>query len=156
MDVESSQDFAKERHKSISTEDPLPVQLRSTMILRLKHDFFAASVLGAVYFALHCSTAFTKFSWTLMFVLPSITVAVGFLCHYFLPQLRQHTPWRILATPVLKTYEHRMFDVNSMAKLMPFEILYAILNFLERNVLYPLVTIFLLTTSGEELIKRFG
>lgn len=151
-----SQQRKRHRRKSTSTEDPLPAQLRETVILRLKHDFLAAVVMGVLYFALHCSTAFSVVRSILAIALPSITVAVGIVCHYLIPQLRQHTPWKILAAPVLKTYEHRIFDVDSMARLMPFERLYATLNMLERNVLYPLVVLFLMTSSGEELEKRYG
>lgn len=146
----------RKRQKSISTEDPLPAQLRETMILRLKHDIMTALILGILYFALHCSTAFTVFKTTLAIVLPSVAVGVGLMCHYLLPQLRQHTPWRLLAAPILKTYEHRIFDVDSMARLMPFERLYAGLNLLERNVFYPLVVLFALTSSGEILVNKYG
>ncbi|KFD64034.1 hypothetical protein M514_08640 [Trichuris suis] len=116
--------------------------------LRLRNNFFLASSIGLLSFALHCSTVFTMFPTILGFGFSIAAVIIGAVAHYVLPQLRKHTPCIFLSRPVLKTKEYGLFDVNDIAKVMWFERLFAWLHCIECHVFYPTVILSFVTKYG--------
>lgn len=76
------------------------------LILRLKNDCLVSILLAVLAFALHCSTAFTKLQPGLFYTVPWVAVAFGFVAHYVWPQFRKHTPFLLIAQPILRSHEH--------------------------------------------------
>ncbi|CDW54210.1 pecanex protein 1 [Trichuris trichiura] len=124
--------------------------------LRLRNNFFLASCIGLLAFALHCSTVFTMFPTILGFGFSIAVVIIGAVAHYLLPQLRKHTPCIFLSRPVLKTKEYGLFDVNDIAKVMWFERLFAWLHCIECHVFYPTVIISFVTNNSGSLFLSLG
>ncbi|KAL1240210.1 Pecanex-like protein [Trichinella spiralis] len=122
-------------------------QISALSMNRWKNSLFVSCSIGLLAFAIHCSTVFSKFRFAFGVVWPLLTVFVGLTVHYLLPQLRQHTPFLLLAQPVLKAREYGLFDVSSVAKLMWFERLYVWLCCLERHLLYPTALLSMITET---------
>nr|XP_054759247.1 pecanex-like protein 1 [Lytechinus pictus] len=135
--------------------DPLPDKLKKSVSERLQSDLIVCLVMLAFVTALHVSTVFTELMPALSYVLFIIAVVVGFLLHYILPQLRKELPFACFSQPLLKSREYHQFEVRDAAKIMLFEKLYVWLCFIERHVLYPLVFVSGLTTSGPAIAKKF-
>ncbi|XP_066601607.1 pecanex-like protein 1 isoform X2 [Prorops nasuta] len=136
--------------------DPLPEKLRSTVNARLKNDLIVCAVIGSLSFGLHSSTVFTALQPELNPVLWGIASCLGFLLHYIVPQLRKELPWLCLSKPVLRSYEHAIFEVREPVKIMWFERVYVCLCFLERNILYPVVFLGALTECSSKIVTKFG
>ncbi|KRY53192.1 Pecanex-like protein 1 [Trichinella britovi] len=122
-------------------------QISALSMNRWKNSLFVSCSIGLLAFAIHCSTVFSKFRFAFGVVWPLLTVFVGLTVHYLLPQLRQHTPFLLLAQPILKAREYGLFDVSSVAKLMWFERLYVWLCCLERHLLYPTALLSMITET---------
>lgn len=54
-------------------------------------------------------------------VMGSVAVAVGFLLHYIMPQLRKQLPWLCLARPVLRHNHQVYFEPHHPPSVMWFE-----------------------------------
>ncbi|XP_071479063.1 pecanex-like protein 1 [Diadema antillarum] len=138
-----------------SIRDPLPEKLKKSVSERLQSDLIVCLVMVAFVTALHVSTVFTELQPDLSHVLFIIAIVVGFLLHYILPQLRKELPFAAFSQPLLKSREYHQFEVRDAAKIMLFEKLYVWLCFAERHILYPLVFISGLTTSGPRIAEEF-
>jgi hypothetical protein len=119
--------------------DPLPKKLRDTVNSRLKSDVFVCIIGAIVTFLLHWSGLFTKLQPNLNYVLWVISVLLGLMLHYVLPQLRKQLPWLCFSQPLLKSNEYGQFEVSQAAKVMWFEMVYLWLQMVEKYVVYPLV-----------------
>lgn len=113
-------------------------------------------LIGLLVFALHCSTVFFILQPGLHYALCSTTATIGFISHYLFPQLRKATPWLLISKPVLRTAEFNMYETVEGARLVWFEKVFAVFNFLERNVLYPLVIMSAITIGTPTLMERTG
>lgn len=141
---------------SQSLDDPLPKKLQSTVTARLKNDLVVCTFLGLVFFILHISTIFKVLQPNLNLVLHIIAIILGMFLHYIVPQMRKHLPCLCVAAPILKSHEYGLFEVNRVSKVMWFEKIYVYLNFIERNVLYPLIIISALTADSTSITGKYG
>uniref|UniRef100_A0AAZ3PKR2 Pecanex-like protein n=1 Tax=Oncorhynchus tshawytscha TaxID=74940 RepID=A0AAZ3PKR2_ONCTS len=132
-------------------QDPLPEKLRGSVSERLHSDLIVCVVIAVLYFAIHVSTMFIVLQPFLSYVLYSLLGAVGLLTHYLLPQVRKQLPWYCFSHPLLKTREYYQFEVRGAAHVMWFEKLHVWLLFLEKNILYPLVILNVLSGSARDL-----
>ncbi|XP_067098857.1 pecanex-like protein 1 isoform X2 [Osmerus mordax] len=132
-------------------QDPLPEKLKASLNERLQSDLIVCVVIAVLYFAIHVSTVFIALQPFLSYVLYGLLGAVGLLTHYLLPQARKQLPWYCFSHPLLKTKEYYQFEVRGAAHVMWFEKLQVWLQFLEKNVLYPLVILNELSGSAQEL-----
>ncbi|XP_022083039.1 pecanex-like protein 1 isoform X2 [Acanthaster planci] len=136
--------------------DPLPGKLQKSVCERLQSDLIICLLYSAVLFGVHASTVFTVLQPGLSYVLFGIAGVLGFLLHYLLPQLRKEMPWLCVSHPLFKSKEYLLFEVRDAAKVMWFERMFVILCFLERNIVYPLVFLCGLTTTGHKITNSFS
>lgn len=136
--------------------DPLPKKLQSTVNARLKNDVILCTVVAILVFALHASTVFTVLQPELCPVLWSIAACMGFVLHYVIPQLRKQLPWMCIARPIFRSYEYTQYQIRGAAKIMWFERVYVYLCFFERNILYPLLVLSVLTEDSPKIADKYG
>lgn len=74
-------------------------------------------------------------------------VLLGVFNHYLFPQFRSHTPWRAVSAPFLKAAEHGQYESPEAAKLMYFEAIHLWMVAVERNIVYPLLVISVITEN---------
>ena len=132
-----------------SVYDPLPTKLRITVNARLKNDAIICVLIAVAAFLLHVSGVFTKLQPNLNYVLWTTASVSGFLCHYILPQLRKQLPWLCFSHPLLKSHEYDHFEVRQAARVMWFERIYVMATFIEKNLIYPMVFLSVLSTDLE-------
>lgn len=143
-------------NKDCDLEDPLPRKLQATVNSRLKNDFLVCIVMGVLVFSLHCTTVFTVLQPELLDIICKIAALLGFVLHYFVPQMRKHLPWLCVAQPVLKQNEYGQFEARKAAKVMWFEKSYVCMCFFEKNILYPLLFLSALTENSAAIAQKFG
>ncbi|XP_067123903.1 pecanex-like protein 1 isoform X2 [Centruroides vittatus] len=153
-----SEETSDKNKKEDGTEliDPLPQKLRNTVKARLRSDIIICVLISILVFAVHVSTVFIALQPYLEMVVYLLAVIIGFILHYFIPQLRKQLPWLCFAHPILKAYEYPQFEVREAAKIMWFEKAEIWLWFLEKNVIYPLVFLSALTTDSPKIVNSFG
>lgn len=154
--VKSSTSDLDITNKDCELEDPLPRKLQSTVNSRLKNDFLVCIVMGVLVFSLHCTTVFTVLQPELLDIICKIAAQLGFVLHYFVPQMRKHLPWLCVAQPVLKQNEFGQFEARKAAKVMWFEKTYVCMCFFEKNILYPLLFLSALTENSTVIAQKFG
>ncbi|XP_035387373.1 pecanex-like protein 1 [Electrophorus electricus] len=132
-------------------QDPLPEKLRNSVNERLQSDLIVCVLIAVLYFAIHVSTVFLALQPFLSYVLYGLVGTVGLLTHYLLPQMRKQLPWYCFSHPLLKTKEFYQFEVRDAAHVMWFERVHVWLLFVEKNVLYPLVVLNVMSGSAQEL-----
>ncbi|VDM56491.1 unnamed protein product [Angiostrongylus costaricensis] len=103
----------------LDVSDPLPGRLRSAVVLRARHDVLFSTFLSLMVFALHSTSLFTATQ-----------------------------PYFTIAKPVLHSKEYTQYESTDEAKLMTFEIIHVWMLAIEKNFLYPLVAIAMLTECG--------
>lgn len=153
---EASNSSKEHNVTSQSLDDPLPKKLQSTVTARLKNDLVVCTFLGLVFFILHISTIFKVLQPNLNLVLHIIAIVLGMFLHYIVPQMRKHLPCLCVAAPILKSHEYGLFEVNRVSKVMWFEKIYVYLNFIERNILFPLIIISALTADATSITDKYG
>lgn len=153
---EASNSSKEHNITSQSLDDPLPKKLQGTVTARLKNDLVVCTFLGLVFFILHISTIFKVLQPNLNLVLHIIAIILGLFLHYIVPQMRKHLPCLCVAAPILKSHEYGLFEVNRVSKVMWFENVYVYLNFIEKNILYPLIIISALTADATTITDKFG
>ncbi|XP_064214797.1 pecanex-like protein 1 isoform X2 [Tribolium castaneum] len=136
--------------------DPLPHKLQKTVNARLKNDIILCGLIAVLVFSVHASTVFTALQPELSPVLWTISAVLGFVLHYVTPQLRKQLPWLCIASPVLRSRELLQYQIRGPAKIMWFERVYIYLCFVERNILYPLLFLSVLTEDSPKVVKKFG
>nr|CAB3264711.1 pecanex-like protein 1 [Phallusia mammillata] len=124
--------------------------------MRLQSDVVLCPLIAVFMFAIHCSTGFTALQPALTTVLYIMVGVIGAVLHYFIPQLRKHLPWLLFSRPILKSKEHGLFEVKNAAVLMWYERLFAIVCFMERNFLFPLLVVNTLTVEANLIIGSYG
>ncbi|VDO04204.1 unnamed protein product [Haemonchus placei] len=132
----------------LDVSDPLPGRLRETVVLRARHDVLFSAFLSLLVFALHSTSLFTATQPYFTVIVIPICIAFGIINHYLYEQLRTHTPWKLIAKPILHSHEYTQFESPDEAKLMNFEIIHVWMLAIEKNVLYPLVAMAVLTECG--------
>ncbi|KIH61297.1 pecanex protein, partial [Ancylostoma duodenale] len=132
----------------LDVSDPLPGRLRNAVVLRARHDVLFSAFLSLLVFALHSTSLFTATQPYFAIVIIPICVAFGIMNHYLYEQLRTHTPWKLIAKPILHSREYTQYESPDEAKLMNFEIIHVWMLALEKNLLYPLVAMAVLTECG--------
>ncbi|KAK2706949.1 hypothetical protein QYM36_014846 [Artemia franciscana] len=146
----------KEAVHSSDFVDPLPAKLRTTVLKRLKSDIIICILIGIFVFAVHVSTVFTVLQRPLTDILWSISVVLGFVLHYLIPQARKKLPWSCFAHPFLRPNEYERFEVFEMAKLMWFERFYAWIGFFEKNIVYVVLFLCAFTRDSNTIIEKYG
>ncbi|XP_014242647.1 pecanex-like protein 1 isoform X3 [Cimex lectularius] len=137
-------------------EDPLPKKLQATVNTRLMSDLLVCTVIALVVFGIHCSSIFTALQPELNPVMGSVAVALGFLLHYIMPQLRKQLPWLCLARPVLRHSNQPRYEPHHPPTVMWFEKLYVWLCVLESNIVYPVLMLARLTSDSSILAANMG
>ncbi|XP_050297941.1 pecanex-like protein 1 isoform X2 [Anthonomus grandis grandis] len=146
----------KEQPSQKDHVDPLPKKLQDTVNNRLKNDLILCTVIAILVFSLHASTIFTVLQPELCPVLWSIAAGTGLILHYAIPELRKQLPWLCISRPLLRSHEYFQYQIRGPAKIMWFEVLYVYLCFFERNILYPLLTLAVLTEDSLKNADRYG
>ncbi|EJW79920.1 hypothetical protein WUBG_09171, partial [Wuchereria bancrofti] len=136
-------------------KDPLPDELRSVIINRIRSDVIISLLVLVLFFAIHCTSIFTAAQPFLQTVTCIICIVFGFTNHYLYMELRKNTPWRIFARPILRAHEFAQFESLVAAKLMYFEIIHFYMLAIERNVLYPLFVVSSITSNKWTLHPYF-
>lgn len=145
-----------ETQAGVDHVDPLPHKLQKTVNARLKNDLILCGFIAVLVFSVHASTVFTVLQPELSPVLWTISGVLGFILHYIIPQLRKQLPWMCIASPVLRSRELHQYQINGPAKIMWFERIYIYLCFVERNILYPLLFLSVLTEDSPKVVMKFG
>ncbi|XP_057670879.1 pecanex-like protein 1 isoform X2 [Diorhabda carinulata] len=146
----------KEQYPEDDVADPLPLKLQKINNARLKNDLILCSLIAILVFAVHASTVFTVLQPELGPVLWSIGATLGFILHYIIPQFRKHLPWLCIARPILRSQEHEHYQIKGPAKIMWFETVYVYFSFLERNIVYPLLFLSVLTEDSPRIVSKYG
>ncbi|VDL83904.1 unnamed protein product [Nippostrongylus brasiliensis] len=118
----------------LDVSDPLPRRLREAVVLRARHDMLFSAFLALLVFALHSTSLFTATQPYFTVIIIPICIAFGIANHYLYEQLRTHTPWKLLAKPVLHSQEYTQFESPVEAKLMNFEIIHVWMLAIEKNL----------------------
>jgi len=135
--------------------DPLPQKLEKTLLTRLENDVILTILVTIVVFAIHVSTIFTLQPYVEIF-LGTIATSLGFLLYYFFNHFRKELPWLFFASPIFKPREYGQFEVKGEAKIMWFEKLQAWLGFIEKNIIYPLLFLSVITKDTPLILREFG
>ncbi|KAK5974599.1 hypothetical protein GCK32_003176 [Trichostrongylus colubriformis] len=146
--VEQNQDDRIKDADELDVSDPLPGRLREAVVLRARHDVLFSAFLFLLVFALHSTSLFTATQPYFTTIIVPICTAFGIMNHYLYEQLRTHTPWKLIAKPILPSHEYTQFESPDEAKLMNFEIIHVWMLAIEKNLLYPLVAMAVLTECG--------
>ncbi|VDO31459.1 unnamed protein product, partial [Brugia timori] len=136
-------------------KDPLPNELQSVIINRIKNDVVISLIILVLFFAIHCTSIFTAAQPFLQTITCIICIVFGFINHYLYMELRKNTPWRIFARPILRAHEFAQFESLVAAKLTYFEIIHFYMLAIERNVLYPLFVVSSITINKWTLHPYF-
>ncbi|KAK6104128.1 Pecanex protein (C-terminus) family protein [Brugia pahangi] len=136
-------------------KDPLPDELQSVIINRIKNDVVISLIILVLFFAIHCTSIFTAAQPFLQTITCIICIVFGFTNHYLYMELRKNTPWRIFARPILRAHEFAQFESLVAAKLTYFEIIHFYMLAIERNVLYPLFVVSSITINKWTLHPYF-
>lgn len=152
---EENTDSEREDVRARDYQDPLPRLMEETLLIRLQNDFIICILTTIVVFATHVSTIFTL-QPVVEICLASLAIGWGFLLHYFLKHSRKELPWLCFAQPFLKPKEYDMFEVKDEARLMCFEWLQAWLWLIEKNALYPLFFLSIITKDTPVVLEKFG
>ncbi|KJH46755.1 pecanex protein [Dictyocaulus viviparus] len=144
----SEDDNCVQETDELDVSDPLPGRLRSTVIVRARHDLLFSAFLLLVVFALHSTSLFSATQPYFTVVIVPICVLFGVLNHYFYQQLRTHNPWKLVAKPLLQSHEYSQYECPDEAKLMNFETIHVWMLAVEKNVLYPLLAVAIMTECG--------
>jgi hypothetical protein len=131
-----------------SKESALPSDILYTIRLRGLCDILIAVLYAILAFALHTTSIFSTTQPYFTIISMSICVFFGVINHYFYNQLRIHNPWKIIANPILRSFEWSEFESVNAARLMTFEVLHIHMCFIERVILYPLVVLSFATECG--------
>ncbi|EFP03226.1 hypothetical protein CRE_28183 [Caenorhabditis remanei] len=163
---DSEEEEATANAPSISTaRDEMPKMVRRTIGERARYDLIFSIFLVAFFFGLHSTSLFTATQpyFTVSFVsyfsisincrifqyaISGVCVSLGVINHYLFPQFRSHTPWRAVSSPLLKSAEHAQFESPDAAKLMYFETIHLWMVAIERNIVYPLLIISMVTENS--------
>ncbi|EPB66395.1 hypothetical protein ANCCEY_14511 [Ancylostoma ceylanicum] len=121
----------------LDVSDPLPGRLRNAVVLRARHDVLFSAFLSLLVFALHSTSLFTATQPYFAVIIIPICVAFGIMNHYLYEQLRTHTPWKLIAKPILHSREYTQYESPDEAKLMNFEIIHVWMLALEKNLVSP-------------------
>lgn len=136
--------------------DPLPKKLQMTVNARLKNDIIICGLIATLIFGIHSTTVFTVLQPELSPILWSIAAGMGFILHYMIPQMRKQLPWTCIAKPILKSFEYNYFQVKGPSKIMWFEKIYVYFCFFERNIIYPLLFVSVLTEDSPKIAESKG
>ncbi|XP_074039325.1 pecanex isoform X2 [Leptinotarsa decemlineata] len=150
-----NQDSASDSNQE-DQSDPLPRQLQKVANARLKNDVILCSLIAILVFGIHSSTVFTALQPELSPVLWCVAVILGFILHYVIPQMRKQLPWLCIARPILRSQEHELYQIRGPAKIMWFEKVYVYFSFLERNILYPLLFLSVITEDSPRIMADYG
>ncbi|KAK6734457.1 hypothetical protein RB195_017939 [Necator americanus] len=148
---EQEEDERVKDSDELDVSDPLPGRLRSAVVLRARHDVLFSAFLSLLVFALHSTSLFTATQPYFTVIVIPICVSFGVMNHYLYEQLRTHTPWKLIAKPILHSREYTQYESPDEAKLMNFEIIHVWMLVIEKNLLYPLVAMAVLTECGWHL-----
>ncbi|XP_069463083.1 pecanex-like protein 2 isoform X2 [Ambystoma mexicanum] len=132
----------------ITTVDPLPESLKTSVKEILKSDFLISMMLAMLSFAVTSSTVFLSLRPFFGIVLFSLAGIVGLVAHYIIPQLRKHHPWLCISHSILQGKEYRQRDVTDAAQIVWFEKLYICLESVEKYILYPAIILNELTIDA--------
>ncbi|KAI6650492.1 Pecanex-like protein 1 [Oopsacas minuta] len=147
-----------EDRDDLEIQDPVPPLIRRSVRCRLVNDLVIAILLFLAIFAIAATTVFTfDKNRVISHVLRTLTILVGVLTHYVIPQLRKKHPWMLLRNPLLRSKEYSLdHEVRKDAKIMWFERVHVWLEITERFILYPLVFLEAMVNSAYPLQSTFG
>lgn len=153
---QTSTSIEPEREDKESITKRIQTIVDDVCLIRLKRDLIGGLLLTLVVFALHTTTVFNRYYEQINTCFGVLIVVWGVLFHFILPHLRRDIPCMCLAKPVLKSREYNFFEVKSNAKLMWFEKIYCCALSIERNIIYPIFWINLITHDYNATRDLFG
>ncbi|KAK6059380.1 putative ATP synthase F0, A subunit [Cooperia oncophora] len=130
---EQSEDDRIKDTDELDVTDPLPARLREAIVLRARHDVLFSAFLSLLCVRLTFDIPVHGDAALLHVVIP-ICIAFGIMNHYLYEQLRTHTPWKLIAKPILHSHEYTQFESPDEAKLMNFEIIHVWMLAIEKNL----------------------
>uniref|UniRef100_A0A914HZD5 Pecanex-like protein n=1 Tax=Globodera rostochiensis TaxID=31243 RepID=A0A914HZD5_GLORO len=119
------------------------------LVLRAQHNLFSAACRTLIFFGIHRTLMFQTGQPHLESLLAISCVLVSLLNHNVYSQMRAKNPWKLFARPILRSHEYGQFEPTVEAKLTVFEKVHVWIVSVEKNALYPLLIISLISTSGK-------
>lgn len=125
-------------------------------ITRIKKDLIGCVCATIVIFALHITTVFNHFYDQIERYFGFLAIFWGITFHFIVPQLRRDLPCMCLAKPVLRPREYNFFEVKGHAKLMWFEKMHYYALAFERNFIYPILWLNIITRDSITIKELYG
>ncbi|VDN04328.1 unnamed protein product [Thelazia callipaeda] len=153
--VQEAENQVKDGDATSYPDDPLPGEIRTILMNRMRSDVTISLLMSLLFFALHCTSVFTAAQPFLQTVTSVACIIFGFINHYLYMELRTNTPWRIFSRPLLRAHEFSQFESPVATKLMHFEIIHFYMLAVEKNLLYPLLVASTVTSNKWTLHPYF-
>lgn len=140
--------------------DSISTRIQSSIddicILRLKTDLIRCICTTIIIFALHVTTVFNSYHDQIEKYVGLLAIGWGFMFHFVIPQLRRDLPCMCLAKPVLRPKEYNFFEVKTHAKLMWYERIHYLALAFEKNFIYPIFWLNLISHDSNAIKEVYG
>lgn len=154
-DVNPSESDEKDSDtESISTR--IQNSVDDVYISRLKQDLIRCICSTVLIFALHVTSVFSIHHHQIERYFGLLALIWGFTFHFVLPQLRRDIPFMCVAKPVLRPKEYDLFEVKTYAKLMWYEKLHFGALAIERNFIYPIFWLNVISHDAIAIRDQYG
>lgn len=140
--------------ESISTR--IQTSIDDVFISRLKQDLIRCICTTILVFALHLTSVFGVYFHQIEKCLGILSIFWGLTFHFVIPQLRRDIPFMCLAKPVLKPKEYNLFEVKTYAKLMWYERVHVLALAFERNFIYPIFWLNIISHDAISIRDLYG
>ncbi|KAG9510276.1 Pecanex-like protein 1, partial [Fragariocoptes setiger] len=145
-------------HKQENEDVSERMQAENKMIYmrRIQSDLISCVFIFILVFSVHVSSIFFVFQPHIQRYSCYATVGWGIVFHYLIPQLRSNLPWMWISQPILRTKEYNLYEVKSPAKLMWFDRTQLWALMIERNILYPIFWLGVISLDASQFRDQFG
>ena len=149
-----------ERDEKESDCCSITTKIQSTIdevcISRMKRDIVRCLSATVLVFALHITSIFNHYHDQIEKYVGALAVLWGITFHFIVPQLRRDIPCICLAKPVLRPREYNFFEVKSNAKMMWFERIHKVAISIEKNIIYPIFWLNVISHDAIAARELFG
>lgn len=137
-------------------EDRIQTSIDDIYISRLKQDLIRFICSTIIVFALHVTSAFNIYFNQIEKCIGILAILWGVIFHFVVPQLRRDIPFLCIAKPVLRPKEYNLFEVKTRAKLMWFEKVHFVAFAVERNLIYPIFWLNVVSRDALAIRELYG
>lgn len=153
-------DSGQQQHPPSTDIQSITSKIESTMdsicIHRIRNDLIKCFCLAIIVFALHVTSIFTIYHDLIEKIFGLLAVCWGLIFHFIVPHLRRDLPFLCMAKPVLRPKEYDLFEVKTRAEVMWFEKMYFWAIEIEKNIIYPIFWLNVMTNDCNTLRETFG